>query len=228
MKNILIAFLLCLFIALCSQCVYISRSSTQSCTLRTLPRNLQNRTAFQTALLQDQLDAALEKLEFHLNSVPTADSPEAGSIWNVPQETTVEESSVVIDMTSSSDNILSTSKFEFTIPDDWVNKVALTESDTASTYHLYYMSGLTDEALQHGYYQSIFDINLFTSANDMAKVQPRKERFDIIGEKDGITYVLTQRTDSTLEFYDESVHDDIKAMMSGRAFPEIIASFTFY
>ena len=163
-----------------------------------------------------------------MNSVPTADSPEAGSIWNVPQETTVEESSVVIDMTSSSDNILSTSKFEFTIPDDWVNKVALTESDTASTYHLYYMSGLTDEALQHGYYQSIFDINLFTSANDMAKVQPRKERFEIIGEKDGITYVLTQRTDSTLEFYDESVHDDIKAMMSGRAFPEIIASFTFY
>ena len=228
MKNIVIAFLLCLLIALCSQCVYISRSSVQSYTVHTLTQRIKNRTIFQTAILQARLYVSLENFEEYLNSAPPTDSSTEGSIWDVPQNTATEESSMATEVSSSSGTVLSTSKFEFTIPEDWGNKVALTESDAASTYHLYYMNGLTDEALQNGYYQAIFDINLFTSANEMAKVQPRKERFDIIGEKDGIIYVLTQRTDSALEFYDETVHEDIKAMMSGRAFPEIIASFTFY
>ena len=231
MKNIVIAFLLCLFIALCSQCVYINRSSIQSDTVQALPLRIKNRTIFQTAILQARLYISLENFEDYLNSAPPTDFSTEGSIWNVPENHTVEESSTDTEVSTeitSSGIVLSTSKFEFTIPEDWSNKVVLTESDAASTYHLYYTNGLTAEAQQYGYYQSIFDINLFTSANEMAKVQPRKERFDIIGEKDGITYVLTQRTDNSLEFYDETVHEDIKAMMSGRAFPEIIASFTFY
>ena len=228
MKNLIIAFLLCLFVALCSQCVYLSRSSIQSELIQTLPQRIKNRTIFQTAILQARLYVSFEKLEFYLNSESTSDPSSKEAIWNTPQGTPVEESSVVTEVTASSNNVLSTSQFEFTIPEDWTHKVALVESDVNSTYHLYYMNGLTDEALQTGYYQSIFDINLFTSANEMAEVQPRKERFDIIGEKDGITYVLTQRTDSALEFYNATVHEDIKSMMSGIDFPQIIASFTFY
>ncbi len=256
MRNIAIAFLLCLFIALCSQCVYISRSSIQSYSTYLLPLRLKNLTIFQTALMQAHVDAFCEEIDFYLinaeqditpiypdvsEDTDTSDSsdnnleleesfdavPEESSSI-VSEESESEESSIITEAPSFSGTVLFTSSFEFTIPEDWTYKVALVESDTVSTYHLYYMNGLTEEALKYGYYQSIFDINLFTSEADMDKVRNRKDRFDIIGEKDGITYVLTQRTDSALEFYDATVHEDIKSMMSGVDFPQIIASFTFY
>lgn len=125
-------------------------------------------------------------------------------------------------------NVMKTSYFEFTIPESWVGMVEFVPSGTGRGYHLYYMTGHTPEGEEYGYYQEIFSISMYTETSDIAASSSFKDRFDILGEKDGVLYALTQRTDSALEFYLPSEWDQIKYMLSGYEFPEIISSFVLY
>ena len=125
-------------------------------------------------------------------------------------------------------NLIQTAYFEFTIPEAWLGKVKFEPSGSGYGYNLYYALGRTQEALQYGYQQSIFSIEIYDQQEDLEVIRSRKERFDILGEKDGFTYVLTQRTDSVLEFYSAAYHEEIRYMRRGYEFPQIIASFTLY
>ena len=139
-------------------------------------------------------------------------------------ETRLETANVI----ETEGTLIQTAYFEFTIPEAWLGKVEFEPSGSGYGYNLYYTLGRTQEAVQYGYQQSIFSIEIYDQQEDLEVARSRKERFDILGEKDGFTYVLTQRTDSALEFYSAAYHEEIRYMRRGYEFPQIIASFTLY
>ena len=126
------------------------------------------------------------------------------------------------------DTLIRTAFFEFMIPESWLDKVEFVPSGTGYGYNLYYTLGRTQESLQYGYRQSIFSIEIYDQQEDLEAARSRKDRFEILGEKDGFTYVLTQRTDSALEFYSSDQWEQIKYMCSGTEFGAIIDSFFLY
>ncbi len=242
LRHILIAVFSCLLVFLCYLYVSYTYVPQSTFSVQQMHNRLKNRAIFQTAhflarweLFSDTYNEVLvqyqQEQELIKNNKPGAILPgHTADIGSSEDESSNAEDLPSIDpsFVEQDGTLIRTSYFEFTIPTEWVGKVSLTPSKSASTFHLHYTEGLTEEAKEFGYYQTIFDIILFTDLVDLDKAYSMHERFDILGVADGVTYVLTQRTDSALEFYSPGHWEEIKYMCSGAEFDSIIDSFVLY
>lgn len=119
-------------------------------------------------------------------------------------------------------------RFSFEIPESWKEKVgvepkAYHSSDAATVY---YTKGLKTDENDIARYQEIFNILRLDEDVDLDEMRGFYDRFDILGSKDGYTFVMTQLTDTALGYYDESVWDDVKSMMSDEGLEAVKNSFT--
>lgn len=110
----------------------------------------------------------------------------------------------------------------FEIPEEWSGKVGVWYGLDTTT--IYYNQGLKEERTEA--YQTIFTVIRYDENADLQNARGFCDRFDILGTKDGYTFVLTQPTDTALEFYDEAVWEDIKFMMSDQGVEPVKNSFT--
>ncbi len=243
-RHILIAVFSCLLVFLCYLYVSYTYVPQSVFSVQQMHMRLKNRTVFQTAYLLAQQNSLFETyndlLTQHQEQLLTENN-KPGVIfpgYSVEIESSNDEAShsdsIKTEAPPSNDpsfveqdgTLISTAYFEFNIPESWVDKVELVPY--SSGYHLNYVLGITSEGEEYGYYQPIFDIILYTDPVDLDNAYSMHDRFDILGAADGITFVLTQRTDSALSFYSPDQWDQIKYMLSGAEFDKIQNSFVFY
>lgn len=119
-------------------------------------------------------------------------------------------------------------KCSFEIPESWKEKVRVEpkgyhDSDVITVY---YTDGLKMDEDNIARYQEIFNIIRFDPDTDFQEEKGFYDRFDILGTKDGYTFVMTQPTDTALGYYDEAVWDDVKSMMSDEGLEAVKNSFS--
>ncbi len=247
-RHILIAVFSCLFVFLCYLYVSYTYVPQSVFSVQQMYTRLKDRTVFQTAYLLAQHNSLfetyndlltqhheqLQQEELTENNKPGVIFPgysveiESSNDETSNRESTKTESSPSNDSSfvEQDGTLIRTAYFEFNIPESWVDKVELVPY--SSGYHLNYVLGIISEGKEYGYYQTIFDIVLYTDLVDLDNAYSMHERFDILGVVDGTTFVLTQRTDSALSFYSPDQWDQIKYMLSGAEFDLIKDSFVFY
>ncbi len=250
LRHILIAVFSCLLVFLCYLYVSYTYVPQSTFSVQQMHTRLKNRTVFQTAYLLAQRDSLFETYndllaQYHeqLLQEELTNNNKSGSIFpgysveiesskdeSSSNESSNNESSLSFDpsFVEQDGTLIRTSYFEFTIPESWIDKVELVPFLNGSGYHLNYVLGISPEGEQNGYYQPIFDIILYTDPVDLDNAYSMHDRFDILGVADGTSFVLTQRTDSALEFYSPNQWDQIKYMLSGTEFDVIEDSFVLY